>query len=418
MTEYKSKSVCVIDNGLFAEAAVKLSESFGKVFYTSPWVADYPTSYHTELGEGFSEYERVTDIWGIVDDVDLFVFPELHNGPLQEFLVAQGKRVWGGRNGDELETDRVQAKEYFKSLGIPQAPYEVIKGMSNLRKYIKSRGPDKLWIKISLTRGDTETFCVEGYDLYKNRLDELESNFGPVAEYREFVVEDHLPDTLDLAIDTYSIDGKYPSKSLLGNEVKDQGYIGIVKDWKQMPPKLVDIYETIGPTLKEYEYRNFVAFESRVGKDQTFLGDPCMRTGSPIFELELNMMKNLPEILWEGADGKLIEPEYRGKYGFEILLQSPWVDEHPLLVEFPSEYRDKIKFRYATQFPDGLWIMPQKAGPYFGAIVTYGDSIDQCFAEVEEISGQVKGIQVEAFTGSVSAIKENLQDLAEWGVNF
>lgn len=419
MTEsYKSKSVCIVDNGTFGEMAHTLASSFGKVYYTSPWVADYPSSFNTELGEGFDEYERIADIWGIVDDVDLFVFTDLHQGPLQEYLSSKGKRVWGTRNGEELECDREEAKAYFETLGIPQAPYKVIKGMDALRKYIKSRGNDKLWIKISLNRNDTETFCVEGYELAKNRLDDFQAQFGPMAEYRQFTVEDHLPDTLDLAIDTYCIDGKYPSKAMLGTEQKDEGYICAVKDWKQMPSKLTNIYEKLADTLKQYEYRNFLSLESRVAEKQIWLGDPCCRCGSPPLELELNMLKNLPEILWEGADGKLVEPEYAAKYGFEMLIQSSWVNEHPLLVEFPPKYRDAIKFRRATQYPDGLWIMPQKDSPVFAAIVTMGDSPDACFAQAEEISKEIKAFKIDAFVGSMDGLKKNLTQFADWNVQF
>jgi len=418
MEDLSTKSVCVCDNGLFQELARTLTNSFGKVYYTSPWVTDYPVSYHTELGEGFSEYERIADIWGIIDDVDLFVFPDIYQGSLQEYLASRGKRVFGSRNGDELELYRKESKAYFKTLDLPQGDYEVVKGMTALRRYIKSRDKEKLWIKISLTRGDTETFCAEGYDMVKNRLDDLQARFGPTAEYREFIVDDHLPDTFDLAIDTYCIDGKFPSRSLLGNEQKDEGYIGVVKDWKKMPPKLVDVYEKLSPTLGEYGYRNFFAVECRTGKDNLYVSDPCMRVGSPIFELELNMITNLPEIIWEGSAGNLVDPEYKGKYGFEVILQSQWVNEHPLLVQFPENYRDQIKFRYATQFPDGLWIMPQRQGPAFGSIVSYGESIDDCVAEVTEISEQIKGIQVESFTGSADKLKKNLEKFAEWGIDF
>jgi hypothetical protein len=418
MTEFKTKSVAIVDNGMFAELARTLSASFGEVFYTSPWVADYPSSYNTEQGEGFADFERVPDIWGIVDDVDLFVFTDLHQGPLQEYLAEKGKRVWGSRTGEQIEEDRVDAKAHFETLGIPQAPYEVVKGMDALRRYIKSRGNDKLWIKISLTRNDTETFCVEGYEQAKNRLDDFQAKFGPMSEYREFVVEDHLPDTLDLAIDTYSIDGQYPSRALLGTEQKDEGYICAVKDWKQLPPNLVDIYTKLAPTLEQYQYRQFLSLESRVAEKKIWLGDPCCRAGSPPFELELNMLKNLPEILWEGADGKLIEPDYAGKYGFEILVQSPWVNEHPLLVEFPEKYRDSIKFRRATQYPDGLWIMPQKDSPVFAAIVTFGDSPDACFAEAEEIAKEIHGFKVDAFVGSMEGLKKNLKEFSKWGIRF
>ena len=62
--DFKTRSVAVVDNGIYGALAQKLSETFGKVFYTSPWVADYPVSSHTEVAEGFSDFERVDEpLW-------------------------------------------------------------------------------------------------------------------------------------------------------------------------------------------------------------------------------------------------------------------------------------------------------------------------------------------------------------------
>lgn len=419
MSEFGSKSVLIVDDGSQQELARTLSLSFGKVFYFSPWVADFPSSYKTKIGEGFDEFERIDSIWDYVDETDLFVFPYINEGPLQEYLVKQGKRVWGSRNGDEIENFRVPSKELMASLGIPQAPYEVVTGITDLRKYLKSRGDDKVWIKISLTRQDTETFCIEGYERYKSRIDELEVKFGPVAEYREFIVEDHLPDTLDVAIDTYCIDGKFPSKSLLGNESKDQGYVSVVKEWNQFPPKLRSMYEKLAPELKKFGYRNFFALESRIGKDSINLSDPCCRVGSPVFELELNMMTNLPQILWEGAAGKMVEPEYKSKYGFEVLLKSDWAKTRPVLIEFPEKYRENIKLRYVTKYPDGIWYLPQAPDmDVIGAVVVHGNSLDDLIEEAEEIGCQIKGIQIDVCSGGVAELKKNLETLSEFGVQF
>jgi len=416
--DLKSKTVAIIDNGLFAELARTLSSSFKTVYYTSPWVADFPSSSKTEIGEGFPEYERVKDIWGIMDDVDLFVFPDLHNGPLQEYLVEQGKRVFGARMGDELETARTEAKAFFRTLNIPQAKYEVIQGMTALRKFLKGRN-DKVWVKISLTRNDTETFPVEGYEGSKNRLDKFAAELGPAAEEMEFIVEDDLPDTLDIAIDTYCIDGKFPKQACLGTEKKDEGYICAVQDWAKMPAALTDIYETLAPTLEKYQYRNVLSLESRMGKDITYLCDPCCRGGSPPFELQLNLIENLAEIMWEGADGKLIEPKFAGKYGAQFIIESKWSINNPLLVEFPAKYREQIKFRYATMFGEELWIMPQHSDtPGFASIVTTGDNLDACFEEAKEIAGEIKGIGIECLVGSMGGLKENIDKFSEMGVSF
>jgi hypothetical protein len=418
MPDYKTKSVAVVDNGIFSALAETLAFSFGKVFYTAPWVSAFPSSYQVEVGEGFPNFERVDDIWGIQDDVDLFVFADLFQGPLQEYLVGQGKRVFGSRNGDELENYRGEAKAHFKDLDIQQGPYEVVKGMAELRRYIQSRGQDKLWIKINLTRKDTETFALEGYEGIKNRLDRIEADLGPVADAMQFIVEDDLADTRDIAIDTHCIDGAYPALTLLGTEEKGEAYVAVVKPWKELPARLTEIYTKLSPTLKEYQYRNFLSLECRTREKEIWLGDPCTRAGSPPFELQLNMLKNLPEILWEGADGKLVEPEYNGSYGFELIVHSEWADRNPLRLEFPEKFRDQIKLRYAARFGDSTWIMPQEGGPRIAAVVTQGDNLDDCFDEATEISEKIKGIQVETFTRSIPSLKKTIEKLRSWGVSF
>lgn len=231
----------------------------------------------------------------------------------------------------------------------------------------------------------------------------------------QFIVEDHLPDTLDIAIDTYCIDGAYPTLGLLGTEAKGEAYVAAVKKWSELPSGLTDIYDKLAPTLKEYGYRNFLSLECRTQKDKVWLGDPCCRAGSPPFELQLNMLRNLGEILWEGADGKVVEPKYAGRYGFELIIHSEWADKNPLRLEFPDELRDQIKLRYASKFDDGIWIMPQGGGPRVAAVVTCGDDLDACFKEAEDIAGQIKGIQVEAFAHSIPDLKKNIEKLRGWG---
>ena len=61
---------------------------------------------------------------------------------------------------------------------------------------------------------------------------------------------------------------------------------------------------------------------------------------------------------------------------------------------------------------------PLKDRPSFTARIPYGASIDDCVAEVEEISSQIKGIQVESFTGSAAKLKANLEQFSKWGLQF
>ena len=415
---YSTKSVCVPDNGIFSELARTLAKSFGKVWYTSPWVSGFPGSAQLEISEGMVEVERIDDILEVVHDCDLFVFPDIYQGTAQTYLASLGKRVWGSRKGDELEIYRKDAKKHFARLGIPQGEYKAVQGMNAVRTYIKAHDGEKLWIKGNKARGDFETFCVEGSDLGKNKLDDIEARLGPVASTMTFIIEKNITDSIDLAIDTHCILGAYPSVAVLGTEEKGECYVGVVKPWMGMPPQLRDMYERLSETFKEYGYRNFLSLESRAKGKQIILGDPCCRAGSPPLELQLNWITNLPRVFWEGAEGRMVDPVYDGRYGVELIVHSDWADKHPLLVDFPMKLRDKIKFRYQTEFDGKTWILPQGAGPRIAAIVAHGDSLDACIEECTDISAQLKGTQIESFTRSFPIIKDKMHTLAQWGIDF
>jgi hypothetical protein len=415
---YKNLSCHIQDMGLFTELARTLSESFGRVTYSSPWQNAFPSSRDTEVGEGTKEFKRVEGIAEIREETDLFIFPDTYYGKEQVELVDAGKRVWGSRNADELEIYRSEAKPYFDTLKIPQGDYEIIEGVSKLRKYIKAHNGEKLWVKTDKTRGDMETFAVEGYELFKGQIDDLEYHLGPKAEIMIFVVEQNLDGTIDIAIDTHTVDGAWPSVALLGTEEKGELYIGVVKKWKELPPNLVDIYTKMSEPLKRFECRNFISLESRTKNKDVKLGDPCQRFGSPPGECQMNMITNLPDIFYFGAEGKMIDPEYAAKYCIALMVHSDWAVKHPLMVEYPKKYRDQIKFRWDSEFDGKTWIMPQDAGPRIAAIVAQGNSLEPLFEEVKEISEQLKGIQIESFTRSIPIAKEKLKELASWGIKI
>jgi hypothetical protein len=415
MTSYKKRSVCVSDNGLFSELARTLSRSFGQVWYTSPWVSGFPVSEQLEVSEGMAEVDRIDDVHEVINDCDLFIFPDIYQGPMQVYLASIGKRVWGSREGDELEIYRKDSKIHCRELGILQADYEPIKGMMNVRKYVKTHDGQKLWIKGNKARGDFETFCVEGYDLGKNKLDQIETHLGPKANQMTYIVEENLKESIDLAIDTHCIDGQYPDTTVLGTEEKGECYVGEVAAWAAMPHLLREIYSKLSGSFKEYEYRNFLSLESRAFAKRIYLGDPCCRAGSPPLELQLNWITNLADILWEGAEGRMVNPVYDGRFGVELIVHSEWARQHPLLVEFPQKYRNDLKFRYNTEFDGKTWIMPHGDDPRIAAIVAHGSNLDDCMERCKEISGQLKGTEVESFTRAFPIAKEKIDTLKTWG---
>lgn len=222
MTEnLKTKTALVYDEGIFLSLAVRLSRDFKKVYYVSSWKSEYPKSKDDMVGERVPGIERVSDFWLVLDEVDIFIFPSIYHGDLQLHLESLGKRVWGSRLGDELERDRWEANELFKSMKLPRPTMVQITGMNALRRHLKT--VEDKYIKVSHYRGNGETWHHENYLLSEPILDEMEHDLGEEKKIFQWIVEDPIKgdDVVECGYDGFSIDGKYPSKTIMGYEKKD-----------------------------------------------------------------------------------------------------------------------------------------------------------------------------------------------------
>lgn len=415
----KDKTVLVCDFGLFIEIARTLAKSFKKVYYhNSSWKSAFPKSNSYYIGYGVEELEVVPNFWDVYDEVDLFVFPDVYSGDLQIHLESMGKRVWGGRNGEEGELDRVLMKEHMKDLGLPVGKYDVVKGLEALRVYLKAN-KDK-WIKVSCLRGDMETFYSPNYKFVEPKLDELEHTLGPIKYITEFVVEENLKDKVEIGYDGWTIDGQYPSECLAGIEIKDLGYIGIAKKYTDLPKEITDFNTKMSATFKEWGYRGFMSTELRVGMDKkAYMVDLCSRSGSPPNELYQNMYTNLAEVMWYGSEGIVVDPIIEGKFGVEALIHSPWADKNWQQIEFPKEFRDNIKIRNLAVINGQYYAVPQTVGlPEIGAVVAHGETLDEAIEKVKEIADQVKGYYLDIKIDSIDKGLEEFKKLEEYGIKL
>ena len=322
MSDLSDKTVMVVTNPLFVELAVRLARDFRKVYLYVPVSGSFPTMAKGMVGHGMEGVERVDSLFGPhFEQVDLFVFPDLYNGPLQVFLESIGKRVWGARHGEELEIYRETCKELMEGHGLPVQPWKIIKGVTALREHLKAN--DKQHVKIDRWRGEFETFFAETYDLIAPKIDKIAHGMGGLQEEAEFIVEDDLPDCVEIGLDCYCIDGEFPEKTLVGIECKDCGYIAEFVDWQKIPEEIRRWNETMAPELARCGYRGFLSTEVRIGEDKLpYMIDCCARAGSPPNELYQEFYLNISEIIWEGADGKMVTPEPAGKFGVEVIMRS------------------------------------------------------------------------------------------------
>src|ERR1035437_1750779 len=418
MENFKTKSVLIYDYGTFVSIAERLARDFGKVLYYSPWKSSFPQVKFAKIGENLINVERVNNFWDYIDDVDLIIFPDVMDGDMQIQLEMMGKKVWGSRKGEEMELNRIGMKELLKELNCPVGNYEIVTGITNLRKYLKEH--KNIWVKIDTYRGDFETFKSLNYDYISTRLDEIADSLGLLKEKVRFVCEDDLPDKVELAYDGYTIDGMFPNKSLCGIEIKDTGYIGSCVDYDKLPKPVLDFNKKIPPTLKSYGYKNFFHPEMRIGKDGLgYVIDPCCRFGSPPSEVYQELFTNLSEIMWNGAHGICTNPIPKGKFAIETIIHCNWAERNWLPVLRPEKYKDNIKFRNVTVQDDVHYIVPQYLGlPEIGSVVVTGNSIDKCIDQIAEISEYIKGFYLDIPTGSLEKAKEEIEKFKSFGYNL
>ena len=391
--KYQDKSVLVIDGScLFSPLAELLTKDFGKVGYFIDWQSGFADGRELIIGTGLKGVEKVKYLWDVVDEYDLFVFPDVWAGDLQEYLRRAGKRVWGTGKASSLELFRWKTRELMKKAGLPMKDAEVVNGMSNLRGVLKQRSD--VFVKISQFRGIHETFHSENYGQVKGLLDELESKFGSMLETIPFVVEESIPDAKEIGYDGFCIDGKFPNKAFVGAEIKDKAYFGRVVEYDDLPDTVRLVNDKLSPHMEGY--RQFFSTEIREQGGKGYPIDLTCRQPSPAGEPELHAMTNLAEVLYEGANGVLIEPEYSAKFVAQIILSSNWAMHHFQMVEFPDKIRPFVKLYNHAIINGKDYIVPQIAPmKELGSVIGLGNTPEEAVKMAKNNAKQIDGFDIE-----------------------
>lgn len=278
---FKDKSICVVDRGLFPELAQKLGETYGTVYYYSHLVSQFSKSRQCIIGEGLKNVKVICNLWDHIDEVDTFVFPDVGDADIQAELKAQGKFVFGSGEGEQIELDKWEYRNLAKKLGMNMPKTIMVKGVKALRENLK--GTKNRYIKIHGDyRGDAESFCHESGDTSEPYLKYLEYNLGPMAEVMEFIIDDAVGD-VETGYDGYFINGKFPEIAAYGYEIKDKSYIGKVSKYDMMPKTIQDTNNKLAQAMKKCGYNGAFSSEVRVDKQKKgYLLDPCFSEDTEI----------------------------------------------------------------------------------------------------------------------------------------
>jgi hypothetical protein len=418
MNDTKNKTLMVVDNGLFVSFARMLSKGFKKTYYYSPWQSSFPRTQTIRVGDGFDDIERVNFPLEKADEVDLWVFLDLYHNDLQCYLEDHGARVFGARRGEELELHRWEFKSYLKSIGLPVQPMQHVIGMEKLREYLKT--VENRYVKTSFVRGDFETFCHKTYELSEPRLDELEHVLGPTKRKYEFIVEDEIKDAVEVGYDGFTIDGQFPTHAMQAYEIKDCGMIGLVLPDNKLSDPVRLINKSLSPALKGYTYRGFWSTEIRYTKDKrAYFIDPCCRLGTPSNELLQELFDGWPQVVWDGAEGKLTSPTPKAKFAVMAVITSEWAVNDWAAIHYPRGLDEFVKLRFHTRIEDKDYVSPQVVGlPDLGGVVGTGETLLEAIKVCKERAKQIEGYQVKCDLESIDKAIDTINEGVKFGVGF
>lgn len=413
--DISSKSVCVIDGGQFVEVAIRLAREFGKVYFHNPELIEgFPTVAKSAIGKGFKEITWVRDLWKIKDKVDLFIFLDCQNSGIQLELESQGKRVIGSRNGDTLENERIEFKDIQKNLGLNVPKHVIVNGLEQLREHLKS--VEDRWIKFNRFRGTFETEHHVNYELSKNWLNKLTCDLGPLSDTIRFLVEEPIRGKVEIGYDGFFF-GDFPDKTLFGIERKSKSYIGGVKDYKDLDPRLLEINSALASEYRKHGYKNFNSTEVRIAEDdenfedgEPVLIEPTCRIPSPPFEGEIEIYTELGKMLWFGAVGECIPVKTEAQFAVICRFSHDDPPEGFRSMQLPEEERKWFKLYNAFKKDGAYHIAPDNQGAKrIGCVVGIGDSIEDalehCHDNLELIDEQPISSEWDSLVDAVKALK-------------
>jgi hypothetical protein len=420
MTDLKSKTAMVVDNGLFVSLAVRLGQDFGKVYYCCPsWMDAFPNLNKVMIGHGFDGIEVVDTLYGEhYDDIDIWIFPDVYFGEFQTHLADEGKLVWGSRMGAELELHREAMKLLMKELNLPVGPWTKITGLTALRKFLKEN--QNQWVKINKFRGITETFLSRDYKSIEPKLDELGYSLGLFKDMLNFIVEEALDDRVEVGIDAYTIDGQFPKRLLSGIEVKDMAYVGIFKDYAALPKVMTDFDRALTPTLKAYGYRGFYSAELRIGKDHIpYMIDFCARVGSPPNELYQEFYKNISQIVWDGANGICTDPIPESKYGVQQIIYSEFADTNWQSIDIPPELERYVKLHNSVKIDGRYYVVPQPIRlTEIGSVIGWGKTVKEAMDMCQEVFNGIYGPYLQTHEEAFTEAEKEIAKLKKFNINL
>ena len=409
------KTVLIWDSqGSYVHIAESVVGDFASVKYYLPWEKGFPVPIDALPGEGVDGVERTLDFWGNLETADLVVFTDVGNNELQEYLRGQGMPVFGSGAAGRIEQDRGLLKSVCKKARIGVAEYIPIRGVDNLRELLLD-STDECYIKVSYWRGLAETYHHTSPFATKYWLDDVSLRAGPYGSLVDFIIEKPIAGDpcVEIGFDTYTADGMYPDTIAYGYEAKDAAF---VLNTAPLPKRLQTVATKFQPILAEYGYRGPISTEVRFTEDSEYFVDLTARFPEPPSSLQSFMIANTAEILWETANGRIVEPDYVASIGVELILKSSWAAEHPLAVKVGRWDRTRIHGHCVI---DGQHYASSPAElEEFGAACGMGNTLAAAMEDALDAAHEVEAFQANFEASALEELTETIQKGRDLGLTW
>jgi len=416
MKEIKDVCCCVVDHGLGLPIAHRLSQTFKRVLYHTPYENGFIRLNSCIIGDGYENIERCDDPWGMKKEIDLWVFCDIYHAGWQLELEAQGYPVWGARKADTLEMGRESFQKVLGEIGLKQAPFEKVVGITKLRAFLKDK--ENKYIKVSKYRGSFETTHWRSWEEDRCNIDSWAVEFGPAQDMVPFLVFDPIGEELEIGGDTYTVDGKWPSLMLRGDEWKDKSYMAAVTPRDEMPEPIREVLNAFTLPLATFRARCQWSMELRGEGDDWYFIDPTPRLGLPSTASQISVWSNFPEIIWAGAQGELVDPEPNGKFTAEVALT---MDADKCLwktCSVPEVLREVMKLGHCCEINGMACFPPDEChGEYLGWLVAVGDTMKET---IDTLLGYAKKLPdgVKAKTETLVDLLKEIHSAEDAGIEF
>jgi hypothetical protein len=399
-----------------------MAKATKKTYYHSEYEQEYLSVDRCVIGDGCDEFERLDEYMDpdVLKTIDLFICPDIGHTGIQRYLKSIGKLVWGSMGSTELELYRTRFLDMIKSVGLPMVPSVRLRGVDALAEHLKE--VKNKHIKINRYRDNMETWHHIDFEHSRTELQRLALEFGPIDPV--FIVQDAIDDeedspTIEIGFDGWSVDGEFPECTYQGYEKKNQLYLGSELAYADLPEPVRYVNEKIAHVLASYGHRGSLATEIIVKDEVAYFIDPTNRMAGQTMEHLLKTCRNLPNVIYHGAAGELITPDFSSQFAAEATLHytGPGGTHGWKVLRVPDSIIDEVAlYRYCMK--DGAYHFPKAKNDEVGVICGNGDSIEAAVEDLKENFEEFGDEPVSIDLSGFADLVEQIEKAEDVGIEF